>query len=87
MLFDNLDILFGYVSDLIPCPFVNEVVIYLLIVHILATIALLVKCAINMISHSMVCLFSSLVISFNEQKFYISLFSRVSIYSLPPGHD
>ena len=69
ILFDNLDILFGDVSDLIPCPFVNEVVFYLLIIHILDTITFLVECAINMISHSMAYLFPSLVISFNEQKF------------------
>ena len=69
MLFDHLDILFGDVSDLIPCSLVNEVVFYLLIVHILDTITLLVKCAINMISHSVACLFPSLIISFNEQKF------------------
>ena len=69
MLFDHLDILFGDVYDLIPCPLVNEVVFYLLIVHILDTVALLVKCAINMIFHSMACLFPFLVISFNEQKF------------------
>lgn len=43
MLCDNLDILFGAVSDLISCPFVSEVVFFLLTVRILDTIALLVN--------------------------------------------
>lgn len=57
MLSDNLDILFEDMSDLISCPFVFEVAFFLLMVYILDISPLLIKCATNIISHSMAYLF------------------------------